>query len=345
MPPTVQIDDRSVESDPNQSILETLLRAGVWMPSSCNQGTCGTCKLQVLAGQVDHGDSPLDTLTPDERAAGLALGCQARPCTDTTVALRGTATRSTHPLRDLRATVTAVTEVARDTRRILLGLDEPLAFRPGQCVELAVPQSGQRRQYSLANCEGEDAVLELHVRRVDGGLATDAWLCRSLAVGDRVDVTGPLGDFHLADEPDDEGEPMVLIGGGTGLAPLMGIVRTALARRPDRVVILYHGVRAEEDLYGGEVFDELAARHPGFQFVQVLSDAPDDHLYRKGFPTDAFLEDVTAARGWSGWLCGPPALVEAGVRAFKRRRMAPRLIHREKFTPADSGAGAVAEAS
>ena len=66
MPPTVQIDDRRVESDPNQSILETLLRAGVWMPSSCNQGTCGTCKLQVLAGQVDHGDSPLDTLTPDE---------------------------------------------------------------------------------------------------------------------------------------------------------------------------------------------------------------------------------------------------------------------------------------
>lgn len=345
MSPIVRIGDRSVEHQPGQSILETLLRAGVWMPSSCNQGTCGTCKLQVLQGQVDHAGSPLDTLTQDERAQGLALGCQATPCTDMTVALRGAQTRSTHPLRDLTATVTAVEEVARDTHRILLQLDEPLAFRPGQYVELAVPGREQSRQYSLANAEGEDMLLELHVRRVDGGLATDRWLCRSLRVADRVDISGPLGDFHLPDEPDDEGEPMVLIGGGTGLAPLMGIVRTALARRPDRSVLLYHGVRGQEDLYCGEVLAELAAQHPSFRFVQVLSHETGGGTCRSGFPTDVFLEEVTAARGWSGWLCGPPALVEAGVRAFKRRRMAPRQIHREKFTPADTALGAVANAS
>lgn len=127
---------------------------------------------------------------------------------------------------------------------------------------------------------------------------------------------------------------MVLIGGGKGLAPLLGIARTALERHPGRVVVLYHGVRTEADLYDTDRLAELAAAYRGFSFVTVL---PRESLpgHRSGYATDAVVEDVASARGWSGWLCGSPALVEAGVKAFKRRRMAPRLIHREKFEPAD----------
>lgn len=331
---SVTIGERRVEAADDQTILEALLRAGVWMPNSCNQGTCGTCKLQVVSGEVDHRDSPDDTLTPDERAAGLALACQARPCGDTEVALRGGAGRTTHPLRDLSATVVAVEDVARDTRRILLGLDEPLAFSAGQYVELVVPGTGERRQYSLANTAEEDKVLELHVKRVPGGIASDRWLFGTLAVGDRVEAIGPLGDFHVPDDEADDGEPMVLIGGGTGLAPLVGIVRTALARHPEREVVLFHGVRGSADLYDVGRFEELTASYPGFRFVPVLSEEAGTP-HRTGFPTDAFVDDVPSARGWSGWLCGPPAMVEAGVKAFRRRRMAPRMVHREKFTPAD----------
>lgn len=331
---SVTIGERRVEAADDQTILKALLRAGVWMPNSCNQGTCGTCKLQVVSGEVDHRDSPDDTLTPDERAAGLALACQARPCGDTEVALRGGAGRTTHPLRDLSATVVAVEDVARDTRRILLGLDEPLAFSAGQYVELVVPGTGERRQYSLANTAEEDKVLELHVKRVPGGIASDRWLFGTLAVGDRVEAIGPLGDFHVPDDEADDGEPMVLIGGGTGLAPLVGIVRTALARHPEREVVLFHGVRGSADLYDVGRFEELTASYPGFRFVPVLSEEAGTP-HRTGFPTDAFVDDVPSARGWSGWLCGPPAMVEAGVKAFRRRRMAPRMVHREKFTPAD----------
>ena len=131
---------------------------------------------------------------------------------------------------------------------------------------------------------------------------------------------------------------MALIGGGTGLAPLIGLVRTALARDPGREILLYHGVRGAADLYDLDLVAEIADAHPNFTFVPVLSDElpPDGASYRTGFPTDVFVADVASARGWSGWLCGPPPMVEAGVKAFKRRRMAPRLIHREKFTPADA---------
>jgi aromatic O-demethylase, reductase subunit len=347
MSSSVTVGDRTVECRPDQPLLDAFLRAGVWMPNSCNQGTCGTCKLRVLEGDVDHRGSPLDTLPDAERQAGMALACQASPRGDLVVSAPGTgeAGRATHALRDLVATVREVADVARDTRRVLLGLDEPLAFSAGQYVELVVPGSGVRRQYSLANTPEEDKVLELHVRRVPGGVASDAWLFGSVAVGDRVELTGPLGDFHLPGEADDEGEPMACIAGGTGLAPILGIVRTALLRRPDREIVLYHGVRRRDDLYDLDRLAELQAQHPGLRFVPVLSDepVPAGSDCRTGFPTDAFVEDQGSARGWSGWLCGPPPMVEAGVKAFKRRRMAPRQIHREKFTPADApGAGTAA---
>src|SRR3546814_15338007 len=96
----------------------------------------------------------------------------------------------------------------------------------------------ESRQYSLANIAEEDKVLEIHVRRVPGGLASDRWLFGAVAVGDRVEARGPLGDFHAPSAEEDAGEPMVLIGGGTGLAPLIGSGRTALARHPERQVVL-----------------------------------------------------------------------------------------------------------
>lgn len=336
MTSTINMSGRRVESGDDQSVLESLLRAGVYMPNSCNQGTCGSCKLQIVSGEVDHRGSPQDTLSAEERAQGLALACQARPLDDVEVSLCGSdEAGSTHVLRDLTGTVASVEDIARDTRRVLIDLDEALDFSTGQYIELIVPGTAEHRQYSLANTSEERKVLELHVRRVPGGLASDEWLFGTVAVGDRIEGIGPLGDFHAPPADEDTGEPMVLIGGGTGLAPLVGIVRTALSRHPGREVVLYHGVRGESDLYDGEMFAELEAQYAGFRFVPVLSEETSSE-HRSGFPTDALLEDISSCRGWSGWLCGPPAMVEAGVKAFKRRRMSPRLIHREKFTPADA---------
>ena len=327
---TVSVSADRVECRPDQPLLDAFLRGSVWMPNSCNQGTCGTCKLRVVSGEVDHGLSPEHTLTRAEREQGLALACQATPCSDTVVERLDTAPAGTvHALRDVVGTVSAIEDVARDTRRVLVTLDSPLEFSAGQYVELRVPGTDHGRQYSMANTPGESKQLEFHIRRQPGGIATDGWVFGSLSVGERVDMVGPLGDFRL--DPEDEG-PMILLGGGTGLAPLKSIVHQALTVAPDRAIHLYHGVREESDLYDVDLFQEWERAHPGFRYVPCLSD--QSWSGRSGYVTDAFVEDFGTCRGYSGYLCGPPAMVDAGVKAFKRRRMAPRRIFREKFTPA-----------
>ncbi|BAH50344.1 2Fe-2S iron-sulfur cluster-binding protein [Rhodococcus opacus] len=327
---TVSVGTDSVECRPDQPILDAFLRGSVWMPNSCNQGTCGTCKLRVVSGTVDHGPSPENTLTPAEREQGFALACQATPCSDAVVErLDAAPAGDIHALRDLVGTVSAIDDIARDTRRVLVTLDGPLEFSAGQYVELRIPGTGRGRQYSMANTPGESKLLEFHIRRQPGGAATDGWVFGSMSVGERVDMVGPLGDFRL--DPEDE-SPMILLGGGTGLAPLKSIARQALTSEPDRVVHLYHGVRGEADLYDVDLLREWEREHPGFRYVPCLSD--ETWSGRSGYVTDAFVEDFDTCRGHSGYLCGPPAMVDAGIKAFKRRRMAPRRIFREKFTSA-----------
>jgi phenol hydroxylase P5 protein len=314
----------------DQPVLDAFLRENVWLPHGCAQGTCGSCKLRVIEGEVDHGAAPEFTLTTDERAEGLALACQARPRSDLLVEpLADIADDGVvrHPLRDVVGTVAELTDIARGTRRLVIDLDEPIPFTAGQYVELTVPGTELRRQYSMANPPSETSRLELHVRHTPGGAATDGWIFAGMAVGDRVDVRGPLGVFGVG-RPQDE--PAILIAGGTGLAPMKSIVLAALAEGLVPEIWLYHGGRTEADLYDGDVFRELEGRHPDFHYRPCLSEQEWDGA--SGLVTDVVLADFTSCKGMSAYLCGPPAMVEAGAKVLKRRRMAPRLIFKEEFT-------------
>lgn len=328
----IQGSDTPFEVADDQSVLDAVLRAGEWLPHSCTQGTCGTCKVRVLDGQVAHNDSPEYTLTPAERCAGLALGCLATPCSDLVVEPLGTASDDgapRHPLRDFDGTVVALDDIATDTRRLVVDLDEPMSFNAGQYAELQIPGTGLGRQYSMANQPSEPKRLEFHVKRTVGGRATDGWIFSALSVGERVELRGPLGQFHLVRE---QSEPAILIGGGTGLAPLKSIARHVLDHGLVPELYLYHGGRRRDDLYDVDFFRDLEAEHGNFHYRPVLSEEQWDGS--TGMVTDAVVEDFRSCKGLSAYLCGPPAMIEAGVRALKRRRMAPRLIFREEFTVA-----------
>lgn len=333
---SIEPNNQKITLLPNQTILDGSLRQGAWIPNSCNQGTCGTCVVRVKKGEVDHVDSPFTTLPISDRKQNLALACQAVACSDITIEPEITTLDAgpIHPLRNIYGTVVSLEDVARDTRRVRIRLDEPLGFNPGQHVELKVPSSGESRHYSVANIPeecGTTEVIELHVRREAGGMCSDRWIFSRLQLGERVDLTGPLGDFWLRDQETEGG--IIMVAGGTGLAPITSILQSLLRLQPDREIHLYFSVRQQQDLYDTDKLRRLALLHPNFHFVQCLT-REDWTDGRTGYATDFIPDDFSTLRGWSGYICGPPVMVDACRKAFKRRRMSPRRIHWEKYLPA-----------
>lgn len=330
---SVTVGAASVECGPNQKMLDAFLRNSVWVPNSCNQGTCGTCKVRVVDGTFDTPEVLDSVLSSSEQEQGFVLSCQTAPTSDLVVEPpQGQSDANHHVLRDIAGTVASLREVAKDTLAVTVLLDEPLEFTAGQYVELSIPGTDVTRPYSMANPPSEPDKLEFHVRRQVDGLATDRWIFDSMAVGNPVNMTGPWGDFCFeADEPE---LGLILLAGGTGMAPLKSIARAALEVDPDREIHVYHGVRTEPELYDIDFWQHLATDFSGVSYTPCLSRG--QWSGRIGYVGDALLDDIGSCRDYAAYLCGPPAMVEAGVRALKRRRMSPRRIRREKYTPASA---------
>ena len=338
---TVEPLGREIECRADQPILDACLRAGIWLPHSCTHGTCGTCKGELLDGEVDQGDSSAFALMDFERDEGKVLLCQATPRSD--VVIEGDVEVEDglefFPVRDLAGTVVELVEIARDIRRLRIELDEDLHFSPGQYVALKVPGSAATRTYSMANPPSERRVIELHVKRTPGGLASDGWIFSTLAVGDRIDLTGPYGRFIFRMARD---EPAIMVAGGTGLAPITSMIRHLLADPgSEHEIYLYQGARTEADLYGVEEFRALAAAHPDrFHYRPCLSEQAWDG--GTGLVTDVIDAEFDRCAGHVGYVCGPPPMVDAALKLLMRKRLFPRDIYREDFfDEADKAAGGV----
>jgi phenol hydroxylase P5 protein len=321
----------------DQTVLDACLREGIWLPHACTHGTCGTCKAQVLDGDVDLGDASPYALLDSERDEGCALICVARPRSDVVIEGEVDADEGVevHPVRDHSGVVETLEEVAPDVRRLVIRLDTPLGFNPGQYVLLNVP-GGVQRPYSVASTPADATRIELHLKRFPNGLATDGWAFKELAVGDAVSLSGPYGRFSFRPV---RTQPILLLGSGTGLAPLKSIVAHIAATGAEHEVVLYHGVGTKDDLYDREWFEALAAEHDWFSYRPALS--RDDWEGRTGRVPELLAEDYPRASGHVAYICGSPDMVTDTMKALMKARLFPRDIYREDFfDSADRAAGA-----
>jgi len=303
-----------------ETVLDALLRHGVEIPYSCRIGQCLTCMLRGLDGLV-----PADAQAPlreTMRRQGYFLACCCRPQSALTVSLPDTETAFAC------AVVTAVEPLASQICRLRLEPDGPFDYFAGQFINLR-RGDGLSRSYSLASVPGQDATLEVHVKRHNGG-AMSNWVFDRLAPGDTLEFQGPNGDcFYVPGRPE---QPLLLLGNGTGLAPLYGILRQALAAGHSGPIHLYHGSRHADGLYLRDELLALAAAHANVRYVPCLSGprgAPGCHPGR--VETAAFA-DHADLDGWRLFLCGYPPMVET---AKKQAYLAgARLgdIHADPFT-------------
>lgn len=303
------------EADANQTVLEAALAAGLLFPYGCRDGACGACKAQVLSGSVEPGKISDGALSEDERAQGYALLCQAHPRSDLVLNVRTLGRIGDIAARKMPSRLISLEKVASDVMvlRLKLPASEQFKFRAGQYIDFLLAD-GKRRSFSIANAPHQEGELELHVRRVGGGLFTDH-VFESMKPRDILRIEGPLGTFFLRE---DSGRPIVLVAGGTGFAPMKGIIEHAIATGLSRPMTLYWGARNREGLYMDALAQSWTEKLAGFKYVPVLSEPTEDDAWtgRCGLVHHAVMQDLPGLSGHEVYACGAPAMIDAARSDF-----------------------------
>jgi len=318
---SLQFDGREVVLQSDESVLEALERAGVDVASGCRSGTCNKCMLQA------EGQPPPDAqrgLRPQLAARGFFLACQARP-TEGTLRIRDAAGPEPVSARVERSEL-----VAPDVRRLFLRAEGRFDYRPGQYLDVLHP-SGAQRSYSIASLPDEGS-LELHVRRVPDGLVS-GWL-HQLDVGTTVRLRGPFGQcFHVAD---DVRRKILLVGAGTGLAPLLGIARDALSQGHVGPIDLVHGGVEPERLYLRDELDGLAERWPQLRVHHCVlrNPTPREH---EGWLDEVAIRLAGPLSSSRAFLCGDEAIVQRLQRTLFLAGLPSNEIFADPFSSAPGG--------
>jgi len=308
---------RHFEVRNDEPVLSAALRQHMNLPHSCKGGSCGTCRVRVLAGRVAYPHGRPAGIDAAEEAAGYALICQARALGDLVIETREIRHVTDVEIRELPARVERMERLAPEVMGLWLRLPaiEPFTWQAGQYIDVMLPGE-RRRSFSLANPPHDATFLELHVRRTPGG-AFSGQVFGTLEAGALLRIEGPLGQFVY--RPGDR--PMLLVGGGTGYAPLKAILREALAREAGRAITLFRGARDADDLYDDAWLRALAIRHARFRYAPVVGEFVHESVVRAALPLAGF--DVYAA--------GPPAMVDAVRVALPAAGADPARIFFDSF--------------
>jgi ferredoxin-NAD(P)+ reductase (naphthalene dioxygenase ferredoxin-specific) len=314
---------RVIEVKPGANLLEALRNAQVPMSYSCMAGRCGTCRCRVAEGEVL--DSGRTEQNPLDGRDSYVLACQTfltEPCT---IEIPEPDEVVVHPARIIKATVQAVETMTHDIKRVVLKPAKPIEFSPGQYAQLQFTPE-HVRPYSMAGLAA-DSTLEFHVRVVPGGRVS-GYVANELKPGDAVRVSGPLGTAYLRSKH--EG-PMLCVAGGTGLAPILSILRGAVASGMHNPVHLYFGVRSPRDIYGLEWLAELERTHPALRVNIVVTSGGNPREHRCGVVTEAIGQDLGNLQGWRAYLCGSPPMVEAATLLVRQKSIDPARIYADPF--------------
>ncbi len=334
---TIEPLGQTVEVEEGQTLLDASLRAGVYLPHACGHGLCGTCKVQVLDGEIEHGEASSFALMDFEREEGYCLACVARAESDVTIEaeIDEEPDALNLPVRSVTATVSRIVDLTPTIKGVYATVDGPdgLPFQAGQYVNVQLPDGSGHRPFSFANPPSNPHEIELDVRLVPGGVAT-TWIHERLQVGDRLQLVGPYGRFHVRHSAD---LPMIFLAGGSGLSSPRSMILDLLDRGCTQPITLIHGARTRDELYHVDELALLDATVPTFRYVPALSHEPDDSDWTGD---RGFVHEVAQARfggdfrGHKAYLCGPPAMIDACITTLMQGRLFERDIYQELFISA-----------
>jgi CDP-4-dehydro-6-deoxyglucose reductase len=235
---TLKQSGRQFQVESDETVLAAALRQNVHLPYGCKNGACGSCKGQIVSGQIEQGPHAASALSSDERTRGLALLCCSKAQCDLEIDVREIAGVDGVQVKKLPCRVAALERRGDDVMIVKLQLpaNERLQYLAGQYVEFIL-KDGSRRSYSMANAPHEEGPIELHIRHMPGGKFTDH-VFGAMKERDILRFEGPLGTFFLREDSD---KPIVLLASGTGFAPIKAIIEHVKHAGITRPMTLYWG--------------------------------------------------------------------------------------------------------
>ncbi|MES9878733.1 MAG: phenol 2-monooxygenase domain-containing protein [Candidatus Sedimenticola sp. 1PA] len=331
---TIEPIDETIEVEEGQTLLDAALRAGVYLPHACGHGLCGTCKVDVLDGDIEHGDASPFALMDMEREEGTCLACCATPLSDLEIEadIEEDPDAENHPVRDFVGVVSRIETLTPRIKAIFLAIEhQGIDFQAGAYVNLLIPGLEDRpRAFSIASPPSEKNLVELNVSLVEGGKGTE-WLHNSLNVGDEVRFSGPYGRFFVRESAS---EPMIFLAGGSGLSSPKSMILDLFEKGETRQITFIYGARNQQELYYRELFEELAEEHPNFAYVPALSDEPEDSDWKglRGYVHDAAITSFDGKfSGHKAYMCGPPPMINACITTLMQGRLFERDMYMENF--------------
>jgi len=276
---SIRITTQPVQSEfeqvGNDTVLRAALRAGIAFPYECNSGGCGSCKFELLEGEVENLWPQAPGLTERDRRKGNLLACQCTATTDLCIKVRASSEGGA-PIRPkrLRAKLTSVYEVTHDIREFRFASEDAADFLPGQYAMLTIPGVNTPRAYSMSNIGNKNGEWHFQIRRVTNGAATEQ-LFHHLRPSADIEIDGPYGLAHLRPNV---ARDIVCVAGGSGLAPLVSIARGAsqLGMLKTRQLHFFYGGRTARDICGESFLRELPGYGERIHFHPVVSLPGDD---------------------------------------------------------------------
>ncbi|MGF6447626.1 benzoate 1,2-dioxygenase electron transfer component BenC [Paraburkholderia youngii] len=331
---------RLIDCEQGERITDAAIRAKLNIPLDCRDGVCGTCKAVCESGEYTTGDCTDEAISAEELAQRKVLTCQMSPKSDCVIQIASSSTGKS--ARMYQGRLTSIERVSESTIAFAAKLEDRvgLEFKAGQYVNVTVPGTDQTRSYSFSSGT-QDRDVSFLVRNVPQGLMS-TWLAEKAKVGAAIEFKGPYGGFYLREI----GRPVLMLAGGTGLAPFLSMLDEVLKSGGSKYPIhLILGVNTDNDLVCVDQLERYAKLIPGFTYATVIADKTSAHP-RKGWVTD----HIEAAHLNDGevdiYLCGPPAMVDAVSKYLKDQNVNPTSFHYEKFaTAAPAQAAAPAAAS
>jgi len=326
-----------IEVDEDQTVLRAAAEQGIMLMHGCKEGQCSSCKSFVLDGDDIELDKYSTFALPDyEREEGFTLLCRAHVYEDVTIELLNfdeDMIRSGLPIQEAVAEVVSKDPVTHDMRHLVVQLLEPreIKFFPGQYVDFAVPGTEATRSFSMANTSSRDSgQLEFVIKVYPDGLFSH-FLDTQLAVGDRLNITGPFGVFTLREGNDAD---LIFVGGGAGMAPILSLLRSMAERGIQRKATYYYGARRRRDLCFEEELRALEQALPAFRYVPALSEpaAGDAWNGEIGLITNVVQRHEADLKGAHAYVCGPPPMVEAAMPMLTRLGVPEKHVYYDKFT-------------